>query len=58
MYQKNMILILLIYSWYILSVKNISQAYSVEKYSYLFLVHLISFSCKIARAKNMNKTCM
>jgi hypothetical protein len=39
-------------------VKNIIHALSVEKYSYLFLVHLIAFSGEIARAKNMNKTCM
>jgi hypothetical protein len=58
MHQKNMIPILLIYSWDVLFVKNIYHACSLEKYSYVIYVHLFTISCKIARAKNMNKTWM
>jgi hypothetical protein len=53
-----MILVLLVYSWDVQSMKNICHAYSAEKYNYVIYVHLFSISCKIAKAKNMNKTCM
>jgi Iap family predicted aminopeptidase len=58
MYQKNVVPILLLYSCVVLSMKNICHTCSVEKYGYVNYVHLIDVSCKIARAKNMYKTCM
>jgi hypothetical protein len=48
--QKNVKLILLIHSRDAHSIK-ICHTCSIEKYGYIFLVHLIAFSCKIARAK-------
>jgi hypothetical protein len=51
-----MISILLIYSLDVLSMKKISHVCFVEKYSYLFLVHLIAISCKIGRANIMYNT--
>jgi hypothetical protein len=53
-----MVPILLLYSCVVLSRKNILHACSIEKYVYLMYVHLFAISCKIARAKNVYKTCM
>jgi hypothetical protein len=54
--QKNVKPILLILSRDALSIKIIYHACSVEKYGLVICMHLFAISCKIARAKNVDKT--
>jgi hypothetical protein len=54
--QKNVKLILLIYSYDSLSIKIICHTCYIEKYGHLIYVQLFAISCKIVRGKNVYKT--